>query len=397
MISVVGKKPIVKILLNNVECDCLWDTGSMISLISKNVLAEKFPKTKMHSVDEFMGTGLKLAAANQTELKILGIVLFDFGVGKTEVVCQIPFIVTEDVEEIIIGYNVIENLIVNGGEEFDPHEFLSKMSNVSRSKIEGVVSRVCASFGKPGVIGEVKVLKDQIVPANCVYRVKCQTEVKSVRPNETVLFAPKDVEIDGVNVMETPETLKVGRKQNLFISVHNISAKSVILKKGTQIGDVCEISQVIPIPEPSFVKAEGESELGDEIENEPHKIDLEHLTCEQKQEVQELLEEYADVFSKGKNDIGRIKDLKMQIDLMDKTPVGEPYRKIPKLLYEDVKNHINCLLANGWIKKSCSPYSSPLVCVRKKDGGFTALCGLSQVELEDHTRKSTDPKSAGYP
>ena len=57
----------VKVWLNEVELECLWDTGSMISLINKKVISEKFSEVKWHTVDEFMGTGLKLSAANQTE------------------------------------------------------------------------------------------------------------------------------------------------------------------------------------------------------------------------------------------------------------------------------------------------------------------------------------------
>ena len=58
LINLVGKKPILKIWLNQLECEGLWDTGSMISLINKKVLEEKFPELKMHSVDTFMGTGV---------------------------------------------------------------------------------------------------------------------------------------------------------------------------------------------------------------------------------------------------------------------------------------------------------------------------------------------------
>ena len=50
--------------------------GSMISLINKKVLEGKFPNLKMHFVGEFMGTGLKLSAANHTGLQIQGITLY---------------------------------------------------------------------------------------------------------------------------------------------------------------------------------------------------------------------------------------------------------------------------------------------------------------------------------
>ena len=38
-----------------------------------------------------------------------------------------------------------------------------------------------------------------------------------------------------------------------------------------------------------------------------------------------------------------------------------------------MKNHINNLLAHGWVRKSTSAYASPMVCARKKDGSLR-LC-----------------------
>ena len=60
----------------------------------------------------------------------------------------------------------------------------------------------------------------------------------------------------------------------------------------------------------------------------------------------------------------------MPINLIDDIPVSQPYRSIPKHLYDDVKIHLQNLIANGWIKRSQSAYSSPIVCARKKDGSL---------------------------
>ena len=74
LIQVVGKKPLINVWLNQKKLCCLWDTGSMICAINSKILADYFPGSKIHSVDEFLGTGLILSAANKTELGIQGIV-----------------------------------------------------------------------------------------------------------------------------------------------------------------------------------------------------------------------------------------------------------------------------------------------------------------------------------
>ena len=58
----------------------------------------------------------------------------------------------------------------------------------------------------------------------------------------------------------------------------------------------------------------------------------------------------------------------MSINLVDDIPVNAAYRKIPPNLYTEVKNYVEDLRTNGWIRESYSSYSSPIVCVRKKDG-----------------------------
>ena len=97
LIRVVGRKPIVKIWLNGMQMECLWDTGSMICLMNPTVLQEKFAGVKIHSVEEFLGTGLTLAAANRTELGIVGIALIDFGINVDNVLFQIPFIISNGI------------------------------------------------------------------------------------------------------------------------------------------------------------------------------------------------------------------------------------------------------------------------------------------------------------
>ncbi|KAK3742618.1 hypothetical protein QZH41_000460, partial [Actinostola sp. cb2023] len=49
------------------------------------------------------------------------------------------------------------------------------------------------------------------------------------------------------------------------------------------------------------------------------------------------------------------------------------YTSIPKPLYPEVKHYVEDLLNKGWVRKSRSAYSSPVVCVRKKDGSLR-LC-----------------------
>ena len=60
--------------------------------------------------------------------------------------------------------------------------------------------------------------------------------------------------------------------------------------------------------------------------------------------------------------------MQMPITLRDDIPVQRAYSAVPKPLFNEVKGYIQDLLAKGWVVKSKSPYSAPVVCVRKKYG-----------------------------
>ena len=83
-----------------------------------------------------------------------------------------------------------------------------------------------------------------------------------------------------------------------------------------------------------------------------------------------MLIEEQDSFAKDDYDIGTIRDLKLEINLEDKIPVQKNYVAVPHPLYPKVKSYIEDLLNRNFIRKSKSPYSSPVACVRKKDQGF---------------------------
>ena len=102
-------------------------------------------------------------------------------------------------------------------------------------------------------------------------------------------------------------------------------------------------------------------------------MDLSMLDESQQKQVKEMLWEEREVFSKDEGDIGCAQDLQMEIKTEDETPVQKNYNAIPRKFYDEVKHHIQDLLNKGWITKSKSAWSSPVVLVRKKCGGLR-LC-----------------------
>ena len=107
-------------------------------------------------------------------------------------------------------------------------------------------------------------------------------------------------------------------------------------------------------------------------------MNFEGLTNKQKWKVQQMLKEEADSFSR-EGEIGDAKGLQMNIHLTDSVPVQKNYTAITRPLYPEVKQYVEDLLNKGYVQKSRSSYSSPVVCVRKKDGNLRLCVDYRQL------------------
>lgn len=78
----------------------------------------------------------------------------------------------------------------------------------------------------------------------------------------------------------------------------------------------------------------------------------------------------AGVFSLGEWDVGLAKVVEHTIRISDSRPFRERSRRLAPADIDDVRRHLQKLLAAGMIKESRSPYASPIVVARKKNGSI---------------------------
>ena len=239
---------------------------------------------------------------------------------------------------------------------------------------ECVVSRKFSTISEDPHVSVVPVSKNVEIPPDTIVVVECK--IKENNLTGPVLFTPNDSFLN----IETSEMV-CNSVDNIKVFVKNLSELTVMLDNSVEIGSVSSVSIVPPAEASDFV-----NEVVAAEDKWLPPVDLKHLSEEQIKKVEDVLIEYSDVFSRNKGDIGAMRDFKMDIKLTDNIPVHASYRRIPKQLYGEVKEYVNDLLLNGWIQPSESPYSSPIVCVRKKDGSMR-LCidyrALNQKTIPD--------------
>ncbi|MCG8620490.1 MAG: RNA-directed DNA polymerase, partial [Proteobacteria bacterium] len=97
------------------------------------------------------------------------------------------------------------------------------------------------------------------------------------------------------------------------------------------------------------------------------------------QRAKDLFLKYHNTFSKNDMDLGRATSVKHHIVLTDPIPFKERYRRIPPQLYDEVRAHLQDMLRLGAIRRSCSPWASAIVLVRKKNGKLRFCIDLRKL------------------
>ena len=103
------------------------------------------------------------------------------------------------------------------------------------------------------------------------------------------------------------------------------------------------------------------------------KLDLTGITDwpeDLQQQVHELMIEYQHLFALNELELGKLSMVKHEIKLNNPVPFKDRYRCIPPPEFDEVRNHLRDMLKVGMMRKSVSPWASPVVLVQKKDGSL---------------------------
>ncbi|CAK1599862.1 unnamed protein product [Parnassius mnemosyne] len=102
-----------------------------------------------------------------------------------------------------------------------------------------------------------------------------------------------------------------------------------------------------------------------------------------------LLLKYANVFSSNEADIGKTGLVQHKINTGQELPIRQRPRRLPVAREKEVETMIEGMVKDGVIELSSSPWCSPVVLVKKKDGSMR-FC-VDYRRLNDITKKDSYP------
>ena len=98
------------------------------------------------------------------------------------------------------------------------------------------------------------------------------------------------------------------------------------------------------------------------------------LSTNLRQKLLALINEYRDCFARETSELGKAKQGELEIRLNDEEPVTyRPYR-LSYAEREIVRRQISELKEHGLIRDSSSPYTTPILLTKKKDGTTRMCC-----------------------
>lgn len=218
----------------------------------------------------------------------------------------------------------------------------------------------------------MKTKKEMVaVPKHSSIQIECRVAAQPFKDDMTMLFQP-DLNPqwpEGLEFYDTLVRVKKGAFPVITVDVANPADHDIVLPGRTIIGTVQTIMTVLPAQ--IFEKTSTSATVNHTSIHTPCNaseqwdppVDVSHLNKEQRQKVKKMLREECHSFSRSDNDIGCIERLRMTISLKDPEPVKRTYLSVPKPLHQEMKGYLHDLIAQGWVRKSNSSYSSPVVCV----------------------------------
>ena len=92
------------------------------------------------------------------------------------------------------------------------------------------------------------------------------------------------------------------------------------------------------------------------------------LDRNQQQQLYKLLLHFHDVLTVDQHDLGHATAIQHQIDTGDSPPIRQCARRMSPVHSQEAKQLLQDMLSNDKIQPSSSPWASPVVLVKKKDG-----------------------------
>ena len=365
--------------INGMRVNCLIDTGASLTVIHPDkyyrIPAEGRPPLQSMDSHLRMADGGRLPVIGKVNLTL------DFGQGVS---IKQDLIVAEVEAPLVLGYDF---------------QFVNKcLVDVGHTCIYIQEQRFnCLLESRMHSIFRIVIHDTVIIPPR--HEVIVAGKVKGGKPScEEMVTEPNEEFQSCKELMVAKALIKVD--EFVPIRLVNFSSETKTVQADTVVATGQPVSGVVEIESRNDQDtcghinkvAHGVDKTDTEIP--AHLEDLwerskDELDEAQQLEVKSLLIDNASTFAKSKSDLGTTNLVQHKIFTGDAAPIKQPPRRVPLASREVTNREVDQMLEIGTVRPSTSPWSSPVVLVKKKDGSVR-FC-VDYRRLNEISRKDSYP------
>ena len=371
--------------VNGASCKLLVDSGAAVTVISREIY-EQMPSDLRPTLNS-LSDNIQLQAADNGLLTVHGVINMSVYIDND--IFEWTAYVADISEDGLLGLDFLHNFdcifeVRRGlriGNRLYPIEFQSDF-----------------------VHNAVYVQNNVVVPPNCEFIVPGKCSVPDSEDIEYAIIEPHNYVNKHSELHVASCLVDLTRTDiELPVRVVNLSNDPITLHEGTRIATLSFVDDVYELDDDhgvgthakiNNVKVDSRNSNMELHEwsrdlNQLYDRSCTELNSSEKDKLFALFEKHESTFANSPTDLGRTSVVQHTIDTGDAVPIKQRPRRPPRAFIEEEEKIIETQLKTGVIRESTSPWSSPLVYVRKRDG-TTRPC-VDYRKLNEVTKKDAYP------
>ena len=178
---------------------------------------------------------------------------------------------------------------------------------------------------------------------------------------------------DEPGVLLPNAVVKVSKNRHIPWAVVNETGRFLHIKKGQVIGTAVGCKEEDLAPNVSPVQKDSDEHSDDSPSSKITEFNLDHIPSEQRDVLKDALLRNIDIFVHKDIELTTTNITEMRINTEDHPPTYQNPRRPPLAYRQELERQIQEMLAANVIRRSNSPWMSPVILVPKKDGSIR-LC-----------------------
>nr|XP_054753638.1 uncharacterized protein LOC129259368 [Lytechinus pictus] len=410
-LSLVSSCPKSVVGIAGIPTGCILDTGAEASLIPVSYYEGKLREV-IGPLDG-SGDGIRVVGIHDSVVPVVGYIHTTMTLNGESF--EVGFLVVNDELQtkkktdypVLLGCNALWPVVKKKVYKDDDENW--KLVEVALK-----LSRENREVATPNTLLTSK--ERRILPPLTVHRVEClMNNAPSFEYTEKSILIGTDCQVNNINPLvgkglDVYDTCLEADGQDLQVTVANRSTQQLeitqgmVLASATQVKERDEIimqeknglievdiMKVMVEAGANVAVTERETQIQSHQEGVDHLcmdgkrvklpvgVKIEHLSGEEADTIANLLSNHKSTFAESDMDLGNCTALPHQIRTSEGPPIRLPYRRIPPNHIPELKALLQEMLDKGIIQQSTSPYASPVVPVRKKDGTMRVCIDYRQL------------------